>query len=149
MPGRPQDDGPPEIISRPRVLFEEHLVLARRAWKTAAPLLREAAGSGPGAQKLLRLDRWRRIHGLPGELFFTLRHDSPPATGSPGVRRPAAKPQYVSFRSTLLIDSMLDALQDHAGSVVFEEMLPAPGMLARRGDARHAVELVLQLDRES
>lgn len=96
---------------------------------------------------------------MPADVFYSLTaDDARPDSARKGQmperaprsprRRNVSKPQYCSFESALLVESLTDTVRQHAGSIVFEEMLPRPDMLSRWGGDAHMTELVFQIDGE-
>ncbi|WP_031152036.1 lantibiotic dehydratase [Streptomyces xanthophaeus] len=118
--GVPQGAPHGGVTSRPRVVHGD-VVLSRRSWTTAVAALPVAGAREAG--HFLEWQRWRRAHGLPGQVF---------ATVSAGPSALGAKPQYVDFESLLSLGAFESLLRDPGHRVVFREMLPAP-------DALHAV----------
>lgn len=151
----PPDDA---VVHRPRLVFENRLVVSRRAWRVPASVLRHTLQGKTPVENLHRLDAWRREHGMPQEVYV---HSHPmerdqigpdtvgEADSTQGGRTYSHKPQYLSFASGLFAQLLHDEVRDHRGVLIFEEMLPRRDALAERSGRPHATELVLQLDRAS
>ncbi|HMB52749.1 MAG TPA: lantibiotic dehydratase, partial [Thermoanaerobaculia bacterium] len=160
VPGADDDAGEPRVAYRPRIVFDGRLVVARRRWKVPSELFprREAAESD--AAYFLRADRWRRSHGVPCEVFVSLR----PIVGVPQpktdeiekreLRAHVHKPQYVDFANPLLVDlfgRLVEEDDPRRTSILLHERLPARRHLAAAdGEAgraeHHVTELVVQVD---
>ncbi|HYH82616.1 MAG TPA: lantibiotic dehydratase, partial [Longimicrobium sp.] len=107
QPHRPEarEDG---VVYRPRVRFEEHVILSRRGWRVPSATLEGVVrGLAPGAA-FRALNGWRLAHGIPRHVFFSTAQAMQPdaAARPPGARPPRAihKPQYVDFESGALVD---------------------------------------------
>ncbi|MCG8460449.1 MAG: lantibiotic dehydratase family protein, partial [Holophagales bacterium] len=151
------------VLYRPRVVFEDRVVLARRAWRVAADTLAALARGAAPARAFDALRRWREREGLPGEAFFhfpshpeleELRPAAEPAAaGGDGAggrnQRRRYKPQYLCFDSPALCELLLEQVGRGGGHLVLEEVLPTPNMLAVRRGRSHATELIVQLDRRA
>ncbi|WP_412075071.1 lantibiotic dehydratase [Streptomyces xanthophaeus] len=121
------------VTSRPRVVHGD-VVLSRRSWTTTAAELPVAGALEAG--HFLDWQRWRRAHGLPGQVF---------ATVSAGPSALGAKPQYVDFESLLSLASFESLLREPGHRVVFREMLPAPDALhAVSARGTHVAELAVE-----
>lgn len=131
-----------EVLYRPRIVFEQRVLLSRRSWRVPAALLHEMVHETPPGDTLYRLNRWRRSQGMPRDVYFFLL----PPLGETDMQA-TGKPQYLSFSSGLMVEMLLEVVRQHSGPVVFEEMLPTPEMLPRRRGSAYASEIILQLDR--
>ncbi|MFD3699104.1 lantibiotic dehydratase [Streptomyces sp. NPDC058646] len=121
------------VTSRPRVVHGD-VVLSRRSWTTTVAELPAAGAREAG--HFLEWQRWRRAHGLPGQVF---------ATVSAGPSALGAKPQYVDFDSLLSLASFESLLREPGHRVVFREMLPAPDALhAVSARGAHVAELAVE-----
>ncbi|MFD9338926.1 lantibiotic dehydratase [Streptomyces sp. NPDC060028] len=106
------------VRTRPRVVHGD-LVLSRRSWSTTAGALPVGTAPDPqSAGQFLQWQRWRRVHGLPEQVFATV------FAGPAGL---GAKPQYVDFASPLSLAAFASLLRDPGHQVVLREMLPGPG----------------------
>ena len=151
----------------------DHLVLARRRWSVPRALFpRRTAGEGD-FEHFARVQRWRREHDLPREVFLSLfpAHPwavaeppppKPEAAAEPGGEPPAPdearpapprrrghphKPQYVDFDNPLLVDLFGRALENlEELDAYLYERLPAAEHAAAAGDERYVTELVVQVD---
>ncbi|MCP4655177.1 MAG: hypothetical protein GY856_07130 [bacterium] len=150
-----------EVRYRPRVLFEDRLVLSRRSWWVAAGALRERLAGTTPARAFQRLNRWRTDLGMPADVFFRAMPTQPkredespekdpdaPRDDSPVQAAGTQKPQYLSFESGFLTEMLCEAVRNHDGAILFEEMLPAPDMLSELRRRPYVTEFVLQLDRD-
>lgn len=134
VPEGPAVDG---VTRRPRVLHGD-VVISRRGWTAAAAALPVREPGTGEAHRYLEWQRWRRTHGLPGQVFATVLRD--------GRRAPGAKPLYVDFDSPLSLTAF-DALVDRepGTTVVLREMLPAEDGLHLTSDqGHHVAELAVE-----
>jgi hypothetical protein len=153
--------GEEAIQYRPRIVYEDRLVLARRRWRIPCSRLPLAAASEGEAAYFLRLQRWCRGLGLPRQLFFRLRPGSAKGAGegagaasgiaSAASRRHLEKPQYLDVDGPLTVELFRRTVAALAAAttpfeVILEEALPAPAEALPSASGRHATELILQVD---
>ncbi len=71
--------GEASIQYRPRVTYEGGLVLARRRWRVRGEAFPRRQSGEQDFAYFQRADGWRREHGLPMEMFLTVKSLPPPA----------------------------------------------------------------------
>ncbi|WP_244291352.1 lantibiotic dehydratase [Streptomyces subrutilus] len=131
--GVPEGEARDHVTTRPRVVHGD-LVLSRSSWTTTAGRLPVQGAQEAG--HFLDWQRWRRVHGLPEQVF---------ATVSAGPSAAGAKPQYVDFASLLSLAAFETLLRDPAHRVVFREMLPDPdGLHVHSARGAHVAELAVE-----
>jgi hypothetical protein len=145
---------PPRVIHRPRLRYGRHLVLGRRRWTVPSELFpRRETGEGD-LDYLLRVDRWRRRHGIPRELFACVFPRAGGAAAPDGGEADGAerrehthKPQYVDFANPLLVDLFTRSVEglDRFVAQLYER-LPDREHLVAAGGERFVTELVVQVD---
>ena len=127
------------VSHRPRVRHGS-LVLSRRSWHVPAEAL---PSLGPGAtpgEIFLEWQRWRRLHRIDRQVFFTVQDDI--TEGDRPVRR--HKPHYLDFDSYLSIQLFERAVM-LAKEVRISEMFPSPDELhAGSSGGRHVAEIVME-----
>lgn len=140
--------GEGEISVRPRIMFEDCVVLQRRAWivpKRLLPLRRQQEGDWA---YFIRLNEWRLERGIPEEVFvFILPQTTPeliPAEGAKRLGRDDYKPQYVSFRNPLLVKLLEGLMSKAPESCKIEEMLPRSDQLLGTKEGRRVTEFLIQ-----
>jgi hypothetical protein len=159
-PEGPSPDQPKRIVHRPRLRFGDHLVLGRRRWTVPSELFPRRDGGGGDFEHFLRVDRWRRGHGIPGEVFLSLypHPESQQGAAGPqtaGEQRPAAprrrehhhKPQYIDFANPLLVDLFSRSVEglERFTAQLYERLPDRRHLVAAEGE-RWVTELVLQVD---
>ncbi len=131
LPRQAWPRGPAEVLHR-TVL--DRVVLGRKRWlvppAATAGLAAELRNLTP-ARALAAIDRWRRAHGLPEQLFVIER------VSHPAVER-IFKPQYLDLAAPpfcelfrVLIGKAVRRAPDGPTDLAFEEALPAPADLPR------------------
>lgn len=145
------------VRHRPRVVFENAIVLARRCWFAAHGEIPRRSPGEPDYLYFVRVDEWRRGVGLPSEVYMRIREPNAPARPDPadepasrkayrGMRN-RAKPQYVDFTSPMLLGVFEHAIGEVAECTVqFEERYPRRDQLPVWGGERHTAELLVQMD---
>ncbi len=66
----------PRVVYRPRIVYADCLVLARRQWTVPGSLTPRPTAAEADADYLLRVDRWRRAHGIPVEVYVRVIPES-------------------------------------------------------------------------
>ncbi|WP_063836006.1 lantibiotic dehydratase [Actinacidiphila yeochonensis] len=138
VPESPAVDG---VTTRPRVRYRS-LVLHRQGWSARPGALPVRAKGQGDAAYFLDWRRWRRRHGLPGQVFATVRAEG----AAQGPFGGGAKPAYVDFDSPLSLLALEALTGGGSARTDFEEMLPAAGELhlgSARG--RHVAELAVEI----
>ena len=62
----------PEIFRRPRIVFDERLVIAREQWFVPGPLFPQKDDNESDLDFFLRVQRWRSEHDLPSEVYVRI-----------------------------------------------------------------------------
>lgn len=140
----PDPEDRPRVLYRPRIAFGGGLFLGRRRWTVTERSFPARHGAESASDHFARVDRWRRTHGLPREVFLRIQRFT---RSGPRRRGHLNKPQYVDFANPLLVDRFrrsADGLESFAMHLT--ERLPHRDQLPAFGDERFATELVLQLD---
>ncbi len=90
IPELPRDgEAPPPVLYRPRIVYRQRLVLARRQWRVAGDIF-PLASSEDAVEYFARMQRWRVGIGLPREVFVRIhvlgtKVPEPTPTPAPGV----------------------------------------------------------------
>ena len=151
----------PTVIHRPRITYENRLVLGRRKWWLTTDAFPSRQKGEDDAAYFVRVQRWRESLGLPREIFLRLRplpqtttsadskeeKTEPAPTPAPRLRQHLYKPQYIDFANPLLVDLFGRASENLVHFIAtLEECLPGKGHLAVAGDDRFVTEQIFQLD---
>jgi len=147
---------------RPRIVYEGRIVLRRRQWVVPARLLPRRGDDEAPLDFFLRVDRWRREHGIPAEVYASIQPlpvaagagEADEVNGRPLPRRVSRatlnnqKPQYVDFSSPLLVGLFGHLAPDdgHGFSVVLAERFPASDALPEFEGRRYAAEQIIQVN---
>lgn len=161
IPELPKDGvAPPPVLYRPRIVYRNHLILARRQWRIAGEIF-PSAGGDPAVDYFERMQRWRVGIGLPEEVFVRIhvqgtkipdkvepaKGEGAAPKGPRGVREHLYKPQYIDFANPLLVDLLGRGAENLSRFyVVFEECLPSRKHFLKDDDHSFATELILQVD---
>ena len=160
----------PGILARPRITFDERIVLARRRWTVPSELFPQSELGEDPSDFFLRVHAWRLKHGIPEVVYLRIQpFPNSPVTRAKGEAEKTAratlgrsalgdnaappgqtfsrdfhKPQYIDFANPLLV-AMFGRI---AGPLtrfqaVLEEALPQRG-LASGGNNRYVTELIFQ-----
>ncbi len=64
---------PDTVFYRPRITYRGSIVLGRRLWIVPATAFPRPQGDETAAGYFARVERWRRSHGIPSEVFLQVR----------------------------------------------------------------------------
>lgn len=152
---------PPDVVRRPRVVFDDRLVLTRESWTVESDTILRPQQEESFVDSFLRLNRWRADLGIPESTYYNIRIEpgsvpeenqaEPHAPHGGGPQRQQElhrKPQYLDFQSPLLTRLFQSSLPDDAASVTtFEECWPSRDHLLTDADGTpYATELVIRVD---
>jgi hypothetical protein len=171
IPGEPGQDLPTDgpVLHRPRISFEGRVVLAREVWMVPVSDLPFGEKGKEDADFYRRVLAWCGDLKLPTRSYVRAvrrktdphpkgseevpepgndRRDNPKGGGRPMAAGDLRKPQYMDFRSPLLVGLLRRyARLGETFALVFEECLPIPEDLHAGSDGRRWVtEVILQAD---
>ena len=146
-----------EVSTRPRIVFDRHLVIGRRAWRARTSTLPDPARHRDAAF-FERLWRWRGANGLPAAGFVRAQFAADFERRGPTMPDPRRRSslgrlgsfRYLDFASPLSVaafarDLRALAAADEDTFVVVEELLPDVDDAPRFEGQPHAAEFVVQL----
>lgn len=136
------DSGQRGVIRIPRIRYRD-VVLSRRQWWVDQASLPQRAAGEQVAHYFLRLDAWRREHGLPQRVFLR-RHQSGKVLDRDVSN--GKKPVLLDFAAPIMarmIGRMFGSAFDLAS---MEEMLPdSEHASAAHGGRRYASEIIFEV----
>jgi len=160
------------VAYRPRVVYENCVVIARRQWVVPCELLPGLAPSETSGASIRRVQDWQELLGIPGRVFIHVRPLAPYAASRDQVRgradatepiaTPSAsadssrntrsklrrddhKPQFIDFSMPLLARLFLrigSGLTNH--ELVIEEILPGLDEASSTVEGSFVSECMLQ-----
>lgn len=145
---RPPDKDKTAVQILPRIMYEDRIVLQRKAWYIPQEQIPFRKPEESDWAWFYRINEWRRKHGIPEEIFSFIVDRRTADNLPPEKRRKAGrddyKPQYISFKSPFMLNLLEKALKRVPDTWKIEEMLPAPRHLLSIGPNRYVTEFVLQ-----
>jgi hypothetical protein len=129
----------PRGIMKPRVVYDDRLIIRRRSWHVPKAMLPVRAPRERDAAYFARVDAWRESLGIPQYVFAKIRN---------AARRDDRKPQFLSFaswHSVLLFEKLIARVQH---TLKLQEMLPAPDDMLVWNGRRHAAEFIVHWTRK-
>jgi hypothetical protein len=126
----------------PRITFENDVIIERKRWYFAKKVLPfSKKNNETTADYFIRLQKWRMLHHLPNEVFYTIQ----PKELSDTINRKTDnhKPQYLDFRNPILMDTFGRNCSKVAVALRIEEFLPSAEMLNRLGERRFVMEFLV------
>lgn len=137
-----------KIWSQPRIVYENCLVLQRRAWYVPRVKLPFRQAGEDDWSYFYRLNGWREALGIPDEIFIFLfnrwdRENIKPEEQK-RIGRDDYKPQYISFRNPFLVSLFEKSLNKVPRTLRIVEMLPDSRQLLKIGGNRHIMEFLVQ-----
>jgi hypothetical protein len=157
------------ITHRPRIIFEDKVVLSRRRWSMPVEELPLQYSQETDAEYFVRVNVWRATGGIPSRVFFSVdgtygaAQNRPASAESEGEtnhvgevhasanvqvqrRTDAVKPQFVNFASPLLVRMVSKLAKMHQHEMLhFEECLPEFEDLPRFNGKRYAYEMTIEV----
>jgi hypothetical protein len=136
------------IQIRPRVVYDEQIVLQRKAWSIPRSLLPWRQPGESDWAYFARLNQWRLEQDIPEEVFVylfkrdALQNLEPEAQQKLG--RDDYKPQYICFKNPFLVGLFEKLLNKAPNDLIIEEMLPDSEQLWQIGQERRVTEFVIQ-----
>jgi len=124
---------------RPRVIYDRRLIIRRKSWNVPKAKLPIRARGESDAAYFARVDGWRTSLGMPAYVFVKIHR---------AARRDDRKPQFISFtgwHSVGLLEKLFARVVDR---LKVQEMLPAPADMLEWNGRHHAIEFVVQWNRE-
>ncbi len=138
----------PNISIRPRVIYENQIVLQRKAWFVPKEILPLKKPKETDWQYFERINEWRTKNGIPKEIFIyiinRMETENINQEDAKKLSRDDYKPQYISFKNPFLIDLLAKLLNKVPSILRIEEMLPDSSHLLKIGDKKYVGEFVLQ-----
>ncbi|HHS95821.1 MAG TPA: hypothetical protein ENJ45_04460 [Phaeodactylibacter sp.] len=131
----------------PRIYVGEHLVLQRRAWYIPLEDLPFRKKGEQEVDYFLRLNLWRKNHGLPDCFFITLQPLELAVDEDDQKKQRAGdhyKPQYMDFTIPALVSHFARSLPHVKTMLKVEEMLPSAEQMLEVAGRKSVTECVLQ-----
>ncbi|MCF6407049.1 lantibiotic dehydratase family protein [Chitinophaga filiformis] len=115
-----------DIICKPRITFEQHIILRRMAWVIKTASIPQQENNETDAAYYLRFNRWYIASGLPAHVFLFLKSYAIPMDKEEKLKmmKDDYKPQYICFTQPAMV-GLFKKLLSRAGQYIYvEEMLP-------------------------
>jgi len=157
MPAPRTREAQRHVTYRPRIVLGS-VVFTRRAWRVPINLLPRREAGETSFEFFLRVDRWRREHGIPRETYVQLFVDRISAAAPAEKKAPRAfdrgtmnmrKPQFIDMESPLFVDLLAhlaaEAKDANVYAALFEERYPSAEQLSSCHGERYALEQLIQL----
>ncbi len=139
---------PSQIRIRPRVVFEDRIVLQRKAWLIPKELLPIRKPGDNDWTYFNIVHRWRVQNKLPEEMFIVLIEQEKllnmKKEEQKQFSRDDYKPQFISFTNPLLLNLFEKLIHKAPGFLRMEEMLPDSKQLLQVANRRHVTEFLIQ-----
>ncbi|HWS38498.1 MAG TPA: lantibiotic dehydratase [Actinoplanes sp.] len=140
-----------DVVRHPRLLLGD-LVVNRASWMVPARHVPQPVRGGSPLDHLIELNRWRRRHGLPRQVFvraMTRYGNASQRSRAEGMFDKTRKPLYLDFSSEVLLRVFGELVAGTQQMLVFEEMLPTESDLTiRDDDGAYAGEFVVELNED-
>ncbi len=131
----------------PRVIFEEVIVLQRRAWIFPKDRVPSRHSSDDDCSFLVRVNEWRINEGIPENVFmFVLQLGKKNELAAEDFQRFKTddyKPQFISFSNPFLIRLFGKLIARASKTIKIEEMLPEHDSLDSYDGHKYAIECVV------
>jgi len=120
----------------PRIVLDNQIVIQRKTWmvdKHELPRIDELSTS----KSFVQVNRWRNALSVPDQVFFYFNVPK-------GAADDDKKPQYLDFRSPLLINLFIKKVQKSEKQLVMQEMLPDGEQLFTSASKKFVSEYLVQ-----
>lgn len=138
----------PAITIKPRIMYENNIILQRKAWLVPKPILPLRKSGEDSWTYFSRLNEWRNLNDLPDEVFIFITNRGDSENMKPEDRKKLGrddyKPQYIHFHNPFLVNLFEKLIEKVPNVLRIEEMLPASKNLQKFNDQSHVTECVLQ-----
>lgn len=136
------------VWMRPRVIYEDQLILQRKAWIVPQADLPFSQKNEDEWQYFVRVNQWRFALGIPDEIFISLvdRQEimNQDTKTDHSLSRDHYKPQYIHFDNPLLVGLFGRLLPKVPTALTIQEMLPGSNQLWEVNQQPHVTEFLLQ-----
>ncbi len=140
-----------EIIFRPRIIFENRIVISRKTWIVKSEAVPSRNIGEEDSNFFLRLNLWREQENIPDELYFKL---IPNYKGKVNTSKKAKKipkdfykPQYIDFNNPLMVELFeKQATNIKNCKVIFEERYPNKKQIINFKDNSFVTEQIFQFN---
>lgn len=138
---------PKQVFMRPRILYENWLILQRKAWFIPKEILPNIQPKESDWSYFERINEWRHTYQIPDEVFMFVigkGNDNIKPEEGKKLGRDDRKPQYISFKNPFLVSLFSSMISKVPGTLRIEEMLPNSQQLNIIGADKHVTEFVVQ-----
>ncbi len=128
------------LIVRPRIVFEQDIVLQRKTWIIPPAYLPVRDAGSDNSAYFEKIQSWKIKLQLPDQVFVRRRRSDL------AVRTDDYKPQFIDLQSPLhitLLEKVI--LKSDKIDLIIEEALPAPGDTLVIGEAHFTTEFFVQI----
>ena len=143
-PTRQEKPADESIRYLPRILFEDILVLQRQTWiipQSGLPLRLPQENDWDWFK---RVKYWQQNLGLPDLVFVNAANHSEAMDRENGLGKDDYKPQYISFKSPLLLRLLEKIFTKVPKALTLSEMLPSPEQQTLIGGQPFVTEALLE-----
>ena len=145
-----------KLIVLPRILFEEIIILQRKAWIISKVIIPLKNPKETNSEYFLKINEWRKSIELPDEVFIHLTNqyhfDNKSEAEMTGENIPKKsklsrddyKPQFIDFRNPFLINLFYKSIEKIEYSIKIIEMLPSSNDLVKVTENKYVTEFIIQ-----
>jgi len=130
------------IWIRPRIVFEDQIILARKAWFIPREQLPFKISQESDWSYYVRVNEWRLVNQIPEYTFIHVIEYF--GQGNGNASRDNYKPQLICFSNPLLVKLFGKLLGRVVDKLRIEEMLPKPENLPSISGNKYVTEYLLQ-----
>ena len=142
-----QDPEKKRIIHRPRIVYEDRMVLQRKGWLIDKSLLPFRKPNEVDSAYYLRIQHWREANSIDAHVFVcanpTLGKKVNDNDSMKKLGRDDYKPQYIDLTNPIFINLFEKLMEKVPKALKIEEMLPSPDHLLKIDDKRFVTEYIV------
>jgi hypothetical protein len=133
-----------EIVTIPRVNYENNLILSRKRWEIPLYLLPDPNKINTRSEFAIEINNFRQKYDIPHEVFITInskrwRKNQPKSKYS----KDDYKPQYINFLWPQYINLLIHHLRKKPEKIIIEEMLPGSKNMLKINGKGYVSELLI------
>ncbi len=137
-----------DIVVCPRIVYENQLVLQRKAWYVPKECIPARQPDMSDWDSYFVINEWRKAHSITDEVFVSINPNRNLFGIDPELMKKLGrddyKPQYIHFNDPLLVQLFEKLVTKAPSTLKIEEMLPSSQHLLSIENQRFVTEFIVQ-----
>ncbi|RFS26884.1 hypothetical protein DVR12_03620 [Chitinophaga silvatica] len=136
------------IILHPRISIDNKIIIQRKTWKIKLQALPILTGLSTDWEIYQTIIQWKYKNNLPDEVFVRINKIQAGSNDEIDLKiiqkRDDYKPQYINFKSPILVMVLTKLLTRVSDELIVEEMLPSSEHLVKVNEEKYVSEFLFQ-----